>query len=75
MAYEYGVVVMTDLNVGDRVQLASGGPIMTIADISGDQALCQWFDRNRKADERWFTLAALCKYNPKSPGVLRTRSF
>lgn len=31
---------------GDVVQLKSGGPIMTIKWVEGNEALCQWFDKS-----------------------------
>ena len=36
------------INVGDEVQLKSGGPIMTVQEIQdgGRYALCVWFDGN-----------------------------
>ena len=34
------------MNVGDEVQLKSGGPIMTIEKILGNIATCVWFDKN-----------------------------
>ena len=60
---------MEELQIGDVVQLKSGGPIMTISNI-GDYshsggpakgAYCEWFDGNinKKA---LFDLRALVKY-------------
>ena len=34
------------MNVGDEVQLKSGGPIMTIESIKDLWATCVWFDKN-----------------------------
>ena len=35
---------MSIFNVGDRVQLKSGGPVMTIKEINtADSILCVWF--------------------------------
>jgi uncharacterized protein YodC (DUF2158 family) len=31
---------------GDQVQLKSGGPIMTIKWIQGEEAYCEWFDKS-----------------------------
>jgi uncharacterized protein YodC (DUF2158 family) len=35
-----------DFSLGDRVQLKSGGPIMTVGEVSGDDLWCQWFAEN-----------------------------
>jgi uncharacterized protein YodC (DUF2158 family) len=35
-----------NLSLGDRVQLKSGGPIMTVGEVSGDDIWCQWFAEN-----------------------------
>lgn len=35
-----------DIQPGDRVQLKSGGPDMTVSkEISGGQWYCQWFEK------------------------------
>jgi uncharacterized protein YodC (DUF2158 family) len=49
-----------NLQVGDVVQLKSGGPQMTIDEISGDQAHCVWFVGD---DQRgnWFGQDALTR--------------
>ncbi|MGJ0319270.1 DUF2158 domain-containing protein [Aliarcobacter cryaerophilus] len=31
-------------NVGDTVQLKSGGPVMTISSVEDDEIECCWFD-------------------------------
>jgi uncharacterized protein YodC (DUF2158 family) len=50
------------LFAGELVQLKSGGPVMTIDWIEGDQATCSWFDGK---EECWsggkFSVATLCR--------------
>ena len=57
---------MSDLKIGDVVQLKSGGPVMTIAEIrdyssSRDGALCEWFDDKEKKNAV-FALITLQKH-------------
>jgi uncharacterized protein YodC (DUF2158 family) len=56
--------------IGDTVELKSGGPIMTIErfDTIGDlpSAWCTWFDGTKRIDQD-FALAALQKIS--SPGL------
>lgn len=55
---------MSQFNVGDVVQLNSGGPKMTISDLYNengvDCASCCWFDMNNK-NYSAFPLATLTK--------------
>lgn len=54
--------------VGDTVQLKSGGPVMTIADIDEDlvlSVLCMWFE-GKKEKKSNFNLATLKKANPSA---------
>ena len=44
---------MADFSVGDMVQLKSGGPIMTVTQIDGNEVWCQWFD-DKKPEEMKF---------------------
>jgi uncharacterized protein YodC (DUF2158 family) len=51
----------TELNVGDRVRLKSGGPVMTISEGNygdGSSVLCQWF-AGTKLETGIFPLATL----------------
>ncbi|MBL8649505.1 MAG: DUF2158 domain-containing protein [Sphingopyxis sp.] len=36
-----------DFKAGDIVQLKSGGPVMTVAHVSGDSVLCIWIEKNK----------------------------
>lgn len=42
---------MTQLQAGDCVNLVSGGCLMTVRCISGNDAECDWFDGNQQL--RW----------------------
>jgi uncharacterized protein YodC (DUF2158 family) len=51
---------MSDFNLGDVVKLKSGGPEMTIDELSGTQAHCTWFEKTKRTGS-WFELVALTK--------------
>ena len=36
------------MNVGDVVQLKSGGPHMTITTVNTDQVICIWFEKGKQ---------------------------
>lgn len=38
-------------NVGDVVQLKSGGPLMTVSYADSNKVLCLWFNRSGEAFE------------------------
>jgi uncharacterized protein YodC (DUF2158 family) len=44
---------------GDVVCLRSGGPRMTIANINGQGALCEWFTDDQQLQSRSFALTSL----------------
>lgn len=53
--------------IGDRVQLMSGGPIMTVTKLSKDsdgnpQATCTWFDTSDNAKTGHYPTDALKLY-------------
>ena len=57
----YEVVVMEDFEIGQVVQLRSGGPKMTIHSLVADgDVACQWFEGN-KVHERNFPNEVLKK--------------
>src|SRR6266566_8335263 len=60
---------MENLQVGDVVQLKSGGPTMTINTINNDRSLfCQWFDKNGELKTGRFEAAQLKQVEPPSGG-------
>ena len=38
---------MHDFKDGDVVRLKSGGPKMTVSEVSGSDCNCQWFDEKK----------------------------
>ncbi len=44
---------MGSFNKGDIVELKSGGPPMTVAQVEGERVLCQWFDGKSPAAQRF----------------------
>lgn len=52
---------MSEIKEGDKVQLKSGGQVMTVDGISGNVAQCVWFDGNTSKREK-FNLVILEKY-------------
>jgi uncharacterized protein YodC (DUF2158 family) len=45
--------------VGQTVKLKSGGPLMTIDSINGEEATCEWFDSKQQIQVRTFGLHVL----------------
>lgn len=35
-------------NPGDRVQVKSGGPVMTVEHVNGDSISCVWFEKTKQ---------------------------
>ena len=60
---------MSELKIGDVVQLKSGGPSMTIRSV-GTTALCEWFD-NATVKSNDFAITSLQTY--KEPIRRRAR--
>ena len=51
------------ISEGDVVQLKSGGPNMTISEVTEQYAVCTWFAKV-EVKESTFKLSMLEKYNP-----------
>ena len=52
---------MTDnqFKPGDVVSLRSGGPRMTIANVNGQGAFCEWFTDDQQLQSRSFVITSL----------------
>lgn len=48
-----------ELKPGDRVRLRSGGPLMTVHSINGDNIDCQWFTPQGELHSATFPLYML----------------
>jgi uncharacterized protein YodC (DUF2158 family) len=48
-----------NFKVADTVRLKSGGPLMTVIEVSGDQVRCQWFDDKHRPVSQLFKAAAV----------------
>jgi uncharacterized protein YodC (DUF2158 family) len=49
----------TTFNAGDKCVLNSGGPIMTVAGVVGDEVTCSWFNDDGFCDSHTFMSACL----------------
>ncbi len=48
---------ISEIKIGDIVQLNSGGPLMTVESIEGDSCDCCWMNENGDGRERrWKTI-------------------
>lgn len=54
---------MTEINIGDVVQLKSGGPSMTVDSVNDDSCKCSWFLSNNDFMSSIFNLTSLVKNN------------
>jgi uncharacterized protein YodC (DUF2158 family) len=57
------VCSMMSFQIGDTVELKSGGPLMTISRLESEmgvlRAHCQWFDRNGTAQQYFYSVTSL----------------
>jgi uncharacterized protein YodC (DUF2158 family) len=53
--------------LGDRVQLRSGGPLMTVGEVSDDGSIwCEWFDSKGELKANSFKPHSLAKVRDRS---------
>jgi uncharacterized protein YodC (DUF2158 family) len=54
---------MMTFQIGDTVELKSGGPAMTIASLDSSMGVqsahCQWFDRNGNIQHHFYSVTSL----------------
>ena len=54
---------MVSFQIGDTVELKSGGPAMTIASLDSAMGVlsahCQWFDRNGTIQHHFYSVTSL----------------
>lgn len=50
-----------DIKPGDIVQLKSGGPLMTVVEISNGEALCIWFSSTEQLQKERLPVLSLKK--------------
>ena len=55
------------VEVGSVVVLASGGPRMTVVNLSGDKVVCSWIDSDGKSQHGAFPISALRPYSRSMP--------
>ena len=56
---------MSQFQEGDVVYLKSGGPAMTITELSEvHESFCEWFDKNQELQNGSFKNTTLTKDNP-----------
>lgn len=54
--------------IGDTVKLKSGGPMMTVAEIEGEEVVCLWFEKSQQFKQR-FPAATLRVSEPSTGGT------
>jgi uncharacterized protein YodC (DUF2158 family) len=55
-------IAAPQLHQGDLVRLRSGGPLMTVDAIKGDQVECVWTGENGETDDATFPAKMLQKF-------------
>lgn len=48
-----------ELRAGDLVRVRSGGPLMTVTGVQGDQVSCSWTDWDGRLESQTFPVGAL----------------
>ena len=61
-----------EFKIGDVVQLKSGGPTMTVANVSGDSGtvVCHWFDDHGQLKKATLVSESVKAYIPPKPSNL-----
>jgi uncharacterized protein YodC (DUF2158 family) len=59
---------------GDTVRLKSGSELMTIEEISSNEATCVWMDKNKEIKRETFKLITLELDNDELPMVIMSQS-
>ena len=62
------------LKVGDRVRLRSGGPLMTVRSINGENIDCQWFTLPGELQSATFPLYMLTIIEGAADDAAKPRS-
>jgi uncharacterized protein YodC (DUF2158 family) len=62
------------LQVGDLVRLKSGGPLMTVAGVDGDQIRCIWFGADHTPHRETFPVVLLTKVSSDVRGAVEALS-
>lgn len=64
---------MAEFKVGDKVKLISGGPSMTVNNVSGSEVSCQWFNDKKELDGDIFKKEVLV--HDSGPKGIRVRGL
>ncbi|TCB79334.1 DUF2158 domain-containing protein [Acinetobacter sp. ANC 3781] len=64
---------MSDIKVGDVVQLKSGGSLMTVSEVNdAGWSECTWFDKDGVVKKHYFLMVTLQKHETPKPNKPRT---